>query len=94
MELVERSATFFSLHMYGSSFARWPQEMRMITPSFHANPFLQTDLNAIHPHSSPADLHGCEHPSGAQYAAYLQAAVRFSSCAHDRNYRIRFIRQT
>ena len=48
----------------------------MITPSFHANPFLQTDLNAIHPHSSPADLHGCEHPSGAQYAAYLQAAVQ------------------
>ena len=59
----------------GSSFAAWPKEMRMITPSFHANPFLQTDLNAIHPDTSPADLHGCEHPSGEQYAAYLQASV-------------------
>lgn len=47
----------------------------MITPSFHTNPFLQTDLNAIHPETSPADLHGCEHLSGTQYAAYLRAAV-------------------
>lgn len=47
----------------------------MITPSFHTNPFLQTDLNAIHPETSPADLHGCEHLSGSQYAAYLRAAV-------------------
>jgi hypothetical protein len=59
----------------GASFSAWPQEMRMITPSFHANPFFQTDLNAIHPETSPADLHGCEHPTGAQYAAYLRAAV-------------------
>lgn len=60
----------------GSSFEAWPREMRMITPSFHSNPFLQTDLNAIHPETSPADLHGCEHPSGAQYAGYLKATVR------------------
>lgn len=60
----------------GSSFAAWPKEMRMITPSFNANPFFQTDLNAIHPETSPADLHGCEHPSGQQYAAYLKAAVQ------------------
>ena len=59
----------------GSSFMAWPKEMRMITPSFHTNPFLQTDLNAIHPETSPADLHGCEHLSGTQYAAYLRAAV-------------------
>ena len=59
----------------GSSFTAWPKEMRMITPSFHTNPFLQTDLNAIHPETSPADLHGCEHLSGTQYAAYLRAAV-------------------
>jgi thioredoxin reductase len=60
----------------GSSFSAWPKEMRMITPSFNANPFFQTDLNAIHPETSPADLHGCEHPSGQQYAAYLKAAVQ------------------
>ena len=59
----------------GSSFLAWPKEMRMITPSFHTNRFLQTDLNAIHPDTSPADLHGCEHLSGTQYAAYLRAAV-------------------
>jgi len=49
----------------GASFSGWPREMGMITPSFHSNSFLQTDLNAIHPETSPADLHGCEHPSGA-----------------------------
>ena len=31
----------------GASFSRWPEEMRLITPSFHANPFFQTDLNAV-----------------------------------------------
>jgi|TARA_B110000093_G_scaffold32562_1_gene33293 thioredoxin reductase len=60
----------------GASFLAWPREMRMVTPSFNANPFLQTDLNAIHLETSPADLHGCEHPSGQQYAEYLKAAVR------------------
>lgn len=60
----------------GSSFAAWPREMRMITPSFHGNPFLQTDLNAINPDSSPADLLGREHPSGQDYAAYLKAVAR------------------
>lgn len=60
----------------GASFLAWPKKMRMITPSFNSNPFLQSDLNAIHPETSPADLHGCEHPSGAQYAAYLKAAAQ------------------
>ena len=60
----------------GSSFAAWPREMRMITPSFHGNPLLQTDLNAINPDSSPADLLGREHPSGSEYAAYLKAVAR------------------
>ncbi len=59
----------------GASFARWPQEMRLITPSFHANPFFQTDLNAITPDTSPADLFQQEHLSGEEYADYLQAVV-------------------
>lgn len=50
----------------GSSFLAWPKEMRMITPSIHANPFLLTDLNAIHPDTSPADLHDCEHLRGTR----------------------------
>ncbi|TVP81275.1 MAG: monooxygenase [Puniceicoccaceae bacterium] len=62
--------------MVGASFEAWPREMRMITPSFHGNPFIQTDLNAVNPATSPADLFGREHPSGAQYAAYLRAVVQ------------------
>ena len=40
----------------GASFRAWPREMRLITPSFHANPFFQTDLNSISPETSPADF--------------------------------------
>ncbi|MEM1222977.1 MAG: NAD(P)/FAD-dependent oxidoreductase [Verrucomicrobiota bacterium] len=72
----------------GSSFEAWPREMRMITPSFHTNPFLQTDLNSIHPETSPADLHGCEHPNGEQYAAYLKAAVRHFALPVKENERV------
>ena len=49
--------------------------MRLITPSFHSNPFFATDLNAISPRTSPGDLFGLEHLSGEQYAAYLSAVV-------------------
>jgi len=59
----------------GSSFLRWPEEMRLITPSFLSNPFYQTDLNSITPETSPADLFHKEHLSGREYAAYLQAVV-------------------
>jgi len=60
-------------HGIGASFRRWPTQMRMITPSFHSNPFGQPDLNAITPDKSPADLLGTEHPSGPAYASYLEA---------------------
>ncbi len=59
----------------GASFRNWPEEMRLITPSFHSNPFFATDLNAISPRTSPGDLFGLEHLSGEQYAAYLSAVV-------------------
>lgn len=71
---VERF-TIFESQSVGSSFRRWPEEMRLITPSFHSNPFFATDLNAISPFSSPGDLFGTEHLSGKQYAAYLRAVV-------------------
>ncbi|MEM9444705.1 MAG: NAD(P)/FAD-dependent oxidoreductase [Verrucomicrobiota bacterium] len=62
----------------GASFRRWPEEMRLITPSFHANPFFQTDLNAVTPDTSPADFLQKEHLSGKRYADYLQAiAIQF-----------------
>jgi thioredoxin reductase len=61
----------------GSSFESWPAQMRMITPSFHSNPFGQVDLNAITPQTSPADYLGREHPSGVDYARYLRAVADF-----------------
>jgi len=60
----------------GASFRRWPEEMRLITPSFHGNPFFQTDLNAITPDTSPADFYQKEHLSGNQYANYLHAVAK------------------
>lgn len=55
----------------GESFRRWPQQTRLITPSFHSNPFGLADLNAVNEPSSPAIYTGAEHPSGEQYANYL-----------------------
>ena len=60
----------------GSSFRRWPEQMRLITPSFHGNPFFQTDLNAITPDTSPADFFQKELLSGEDYADYLSAVVQ------------------
>jgi len=59
----------------GASFRRWPEQMRLITPSFHGNPFYQTDLNAITPDTSPADFFQKQHLSGREYADYLVAVV-------------------
>ncbi|MBP83581.1 MAG: hypothetical protein CMO61_07005 [Verrucomicrobiales bacterium] len=61
----------------GAAFEAWPAQMRMISPSFHSNPFGQVDLNAITPHTSPADYLHTEHPTGAEYARYLNAIVEF-----------------
>ena len=60
----------------GASFRKWPKQMRLITPSFHGNPFFCTDLNAISPNTSPADYSQKEHISGFEYADYLQAIVK------------------
>ncbi|MBM7541950.1 NAD(P)-binding domain-containing protein [Amphibacillus cookii] len=56
----------------GSSFLRWPDEMRFITPSFPAQGFGQTDLNAIVPKTSPAYTLDMEHPTGKAYSEYLE----------------------
>lgn len=55
----------------GESFRRWPAQTRLITPSFHSNPFGLADLNAVSEASSPAIHAGTEHLSGRQYADYL-----------------------
>ncbi|MDE2712022.1 MAG: NAD(P)-binding domain-containing protein [Acidobacteriota bacterium] len=59
----------------GASFLRWSRQTRFITPSFTSNQFGQLDLNAISVNTSPAYSIGVEHPSGVEYAGYLQAVA-------------------
>ncbi|MEM6780818.1 MAG: NAD(P)/FAD-dependent oxidoreductase [Pseudomonadota bacterium] len=59
----------------GESFHRWPKETRFISPSFTGNFFGSVDLNAVTPTSSPAFGLQTEHPTGRQYARYLQDVV-------------------
>ncbi|WP_440769996.1 NAD(P)/FAD-dependent oxidoreductase [Natronorubrum sp. DTA28] len=61
----------------GASFRRWPDEMRLLTPSFPANAFGVRDLNAITLDTSPALALDREHPTGDQYADYLEAVAEF-----------------
>lgn len=57
----------------GDSFRKWPEEMRFISPSFNqAGWTASPDLNAIHPETSPAFSLRTEHPSGEEYATYLE----------------------
>lgn len=62
-------------HEVGASFARWPAEMRFITPSFTSNGFGPPDLNAVTYHTSPAHMLQREHPTGPEYAQYLKAVA-------------------
>ena len=59
----------------GQSFLDWPADTRFLTPSFPANVFGATDLNAMSFDSSPGWSLKCEHPSGSEYAKYLDQAV-------------------
>ena len=61
----------------GASFLRWPRETRFITPSFNSNQFGLLDLNTISPHTSPAFSLDAEHPTGAEYAGYLQGVAEY-----------------
>ncbi len=62
----------------GESFRRWPEGMRLITPSFTGNQYGTTDLNSIHPSTSPAFTLETEHPTGNQYADYLKAIAEWA----------------
>lgn len=61
----------------GSSFRLWPKETRMITPSFTGNAYGLLDLNSISLRTSPAFTLGTEHPSGDEYADYLEALAAY-----------------
>ena len=69
--------TVLDRHEVGASFQRWPQEMRLITPSFTSNAFGLLDLNSIVPGTSPAYTLDREHPSGTDYAKYLDAIADY-----------------
>lgn len=58
----------------GDSFCKWPEEMRFISPSFNQQGWTDSfDLNAIHYDTSPAFMLRSEHPTGEEYAIYLEA---------------------
>ena len=59
----------------GASFKKWPKETRFISPSFTGNFFQMPDLNAISPSTSPAFDLLTEHPTGIEYAQYLEAVA-------------------
>ncbi|MEM7533727.1 MAG: NAD(P)/FAD-dependent oxidoreductase [Chloroflexota bacterium] len=67
--------TLIDRHKVGASFARWPQQMRFITPSFTSNGFGLLDLNAVTHTTSPAFSLQQEHLSGAEYASYLRSVA-------------------
>jgi thioredoxin reductase len=69
---VERLA-ILERHAVGASFARWPKEMRLITPSFPTNSIGMLDLNSVAIGTSPGFSLQVEHPTGREYAGYLQA---------------------
>ncbi len=68
--------TILERNEVGASFARWPEEMRFITPSFNSNQFGWLDMNSFGLRISPAQHLRREHPSGQEYARFLQAFTR------------------
>ncbi len=63
-------------HTVGASFASWPAETRFITPSFPTNSIGMLDLNSIAIKTSPGFSLEVEHPTGEEYAKYLQLVAR------------------
>ena len=59
----------------GQTFLDWPARQTFLTPSFTGNGFGATDLNSVHPLTSPAHSLGVDYPDGPQYARYLNGVV-------------------
>lgn len=60
----------------GQTFLDWPAVQTFLTPSFTGNGFGATDLNAVHPRTSPAFSLGADYLTGPQYAKYLRSVVQ------------------
>ena len=71
-----KNFTIIERHMIGASFGLWPAETRFITPSFPTNSVGMLDINSIAIGVSPAFSMQVEHPTGAQYAAHLNAVAK------------------
>ena len=57
----------------GESFRRWPREMRFISPSFNNQGWTTSfDLNSVAYQTAPSYTLHTEHPTGAEYAHYLE----------------------
>ncbi|QDZ19607.1 pyridine nucleotide-disulfide oxidoreductase [Chloropicon primus] len=70
----------------GESFRRWPSEMRFISPSINTQGWTDSfDLNSVAFGTSPAYTLHSEHPSGQEYAHYLEELVN----ANDLNIQFR-----
>jgi putative flavoprotein involved in K+ transport len=78
----------------GASFDAWPLQMRMLTPSFHAGSFGSVDLNSVTPNTSVADCLHTQHPTGAQYARYLQALVKYHEIQVQAPVKVAAVRQS
>ena len=72
-DLGVKKQVVFEKNKIGNSFENWPQDMRLITPSFTTNFFGHLDLNAIVSSTSPAYMLQTEHPTGKEYAHYLKS---------------------
>ena len=71
IQLIERGRTV------GETFRKWPKEMRFISPSFNQQGWTESfDLNAIAKGTSPAYSLHSEHPSGNEYADYLEGITK------------------
>jgi thioredoxin reductase len=70
---IERYIVLERGEKVGASFSRWSKGMRFITPSFPSNSFGAIDLNSVTLKTSPAYSLKTEHPTGEEYAKYLQA---------------------
>lgn len=60
----------------GASFRAWPEQTRLLTPSFPSDAYGAPDLNSVFPGQSPAQSSGCEHLSGPQYANWLEEQAK------------------
>lgn len=76
LEKLDLDVRILDREAIGASFRDWPDEMRLLTPSFPGG-FGQTDLNAVTPHTSPAFALDREHPTGEEYAQYLEGVAEF-----------------